>query len=328
MVAAVYVAVVLHHAGVAAGLCQSAYAGLFAHPVGKCAVEHLNEVVAHVAAHPFVEDSAQEIAPLLCGDREFCHRVARLAWCGEVPPVGMAVDALHDRCKLYVVAINLFKETIEVERIVGVVVVHHSHGVPLHTVAVEALDALHDLSPRGSAAGCATIFVVKLLRPVNRHAHQPAFVGKKPAPLVGEQRGVGLQAVVDDFAMGISLLQLHGSAIERQRAHECLAAVPSEQHLLHGLRVDVLVDEALKQLVAHHALALRIVEARFLKVVAVGAAQIAARTCGLEHHIQWAGKWVENLLHGGCGVECYGCSSEACSVLESPMMNSEKFTLP
>ena len=56
--------------------CMSALFGidasarLYAHPSGKCGIEELYEDFSHIVAHPFVEDVAHEMSPLLGADTE------------------------------------------------------------------------------------------------------------------------------------------------------------------------------------------------------------------------------------------------------------------
>ena len=60
-------------------------------------------------------------------------------------PVGMLVDALNDGRELYVVAPIVAEEMIEIQWIIGIIVVHHSHGVPFHLPFVEQSDAFQNL---------------------------------------------------------------------------------------------------------------------------------------------------------------------------------------
>lgn len=129
----------------------------------------------------------------------------------------------------------LLEEVIEIQRIVGVVVIDHRHSVPFHTVLFQQVDALHHLDERGLALLVLPIFVMELLRPVYGDTHQPVVLLEEPAPFVGEQRAVGLYTVVDGASVGVFPLQFHGSFVERERTHQCLSAVPSEQYLGHSL---------------------------------------------------------------------------------------------
>ena len=291
MVARVDVAVELHHAGMAARPCHGAHAGLFAHPVGQRGVEDLDVVCAHVLLDPQVEQTAEEVAPLFGADGEVGQRrVTAVGQRGQVASVAVGQDALHDGGKLDVVASQVLEEAVELVGIVGVVVVHHRHAVPLHPVLLQQVDALHHLVERGASLLVLAVLVVELLRAVDGDAHQPVVLLEEPAPLVGEQRAVGLDAVVDGASAGIFLLQLHGPLVERQGAHQRLSAVPGEEHLRHGLRLDVFFDELLQQLLAHHVLGIVLVEFGLFQVVTIVACQVAYGSYGFQHHVERFGE--------------------------------------
>ena len=95
---------------------------------------------------------------------------------------------------------------------------------------------------------------MELLRSVDAHAHQESVFAEEAAPLGREQRAVGLQAVVDVPAAGIVALQFERTAVEGEGTHQCLTAVPGEEHLRAGLCLDVFLDELFEQFVAQHVL--------------------------------------------------------------------------
>ena len=205
-------------------------------------------------------------------------------------PVAVGQDAFHDRGKLDVVAAQVPEEAVEFFGIVGVVVVHYCHTVPLHTVLLQQVDALHHLVEGGASLLVLAVFVVEFLRAVDGNTYQPVVLLEELAPLVGKHCSVGLYAVVDGASVGIFLLQLHGPFVERQGAHQRLSAVPGEEHLRHGLRVDVLFDELLQQFLAHHVLGVLPVQLGLLQVVAIVACQVAYGSYGLQHHVERFGK--------------------------------------
>ena len=252
MVATVDVAVILHHAGMAALLGKAAHTGLHAHPVGKCRVEYLHEYLAHIFLHPLVEQAAEKIAPLLGTHREVGKASVTLVGCCQMASVVVLEYALHYGRKLQVVASHILEKTVKFHGIIGIVVVDHRHSVPLHSVFIEQIDAIHHLAPRRASTLGAAILIVKLLRAIDRDAHKPVIFGKKSAPLIGEHRAVGLYAVVHHAAAGILSLQFHHATIERERTHQRLAAVPAKEHFVHGLRREILLYEAFEQFVGHY----------------------------------------------------------------------------
>ena len=56
----------------------------------------------------------------------------------------------------------LFEEIIEVQRIVGVVVIDHRHSVPFHTVLFQQVDALASLLTKEVAHLVLPVFVMEL----------------------------------------------------------------------------------------------------------------------------------------------------------------------
>jgi hypothetical protein len=61
--------------------------------------------------------------------------------------------------------------------------------------------------------------------------------------------------------------------------------MPCEHDLRHGLGVDILFHEPLKQGVAHGASALLVVEKLLFEIVAVFAMEVARGAGGLHHYI-------------------------------------------
>ena len=283
VVATIDVAVVFHDGCVSACACHGAYARWVAHPIAERGVEDLYKHAAHVLAHPFVEDGAEEVAPLFGADGEVGERkvgACVLDVC-KVAPVRVWTNSFNDGRELQVLATDALEEIIEFERVVGVEVVDNSHGVPVHAVLVEQAYALHDAMEGGKPCAIAAVLVVKLLRSVDRHAHQPTFAFEEFAPFVREQRAVGLNAIADDAPLSVALLQFHSALVEVERTHKWFTAVPREEHFALRLRTDVLLDEFFEQVVGKRLLPLFGIEMGFLKIVAIVASQIAARAYGL-----------------------------------------------
>lgn len=197
----------------------------------------------------------------------------------------MLGDTLDDGGELQVLAAIVAEEVIEVEGIVGIEVVDHCHGIPFDVVLLEQFDASLHLEKGGAMVGGAPILIVKLLGSIDRDAHEPLVVVEEAAPLVGEKRAIGLDAVADDAATTIISLQLEDSLIEGEGTHQRLASVPCEEHFGLCLCLDILANELLEELVAHDMTGLVGIEMTLLEVVAVTATQIAMRTCGFRHDV-------------------------------------------
>ena len=185
---------------------------------------------------------------------------------------------------------DFFEEMIEFKGIVGVEVIHYCHRVPFHSVLFQQVDALHHFDKGWSSKPVFAVFVMKLLRPVDRYAHQPIVLFEELAPFVGEQCAVGLYAVVNRPSVGVFLLQFHRFFVEGQRAHQGFSAVPGEQYLRHCLRIDIFFNELLQQFIAHHVFWIVYIQFGLLQIITIIACQVAYSPYGLEHYIKRFGK--------------------------------------
>ena len=66
---------------------------------------------------------------------------------------------------------------------------------------------------------------------------------EETTPFIVEQAAVGLNAIVYDASVGVLAMKVHGFAIETDRPHQRFATMPGKEHLLHGLRLYVLLGE-------------------------------------------------------------------------------------
>ena len=114
---------------------------------------------------------------------------------------------------------------------------------------------------------------------------------KELAPFVGEESAVGLDDIINLFAVGILLLKRQRLLVEVDGAHQRLTSVPGKEHLRHGLCLDVLPGELLQHLVGHQMSGSVLVKMVLFQIITVFASQVAMGTCGLQHHIQGLGKW-------------------------------------
>lgn len=298
MVAGIDIAIVLDDTGMTAVGSQGAESGRQVHPVGKCGVEDLDEELTDIATHPLVEHGTEEVAPLLRGDAHGgeghivvvggCQKGVRVGLLLGVGGVAVAMASLDDGCELKEAAAELVaEELIEACGLLDREIVDDCHGVPLDAIAVEEVDALGDQSEGGFAGGRAAVGIVPRLRSVDGHTDEPVLIAQKATPVWGEEGAIGLYAVFDMATLGIVSLQLDGTPIEGEGAHERLAAMPREEHVGRGLGLDILPDEELQGVVGHDVPLLGGIETgRLLEIVAVVARQIAMRPGRLRHDIE------------------------------------------
>ena len=169
MVATINVAIIFHNGCMTATARHGTYAWLMAHPIAEGGIEDLHKHLAYVVAHPFVENCTEEIAPLHRTHTEIRERKvgAFVLNVRQMSAIGMAMNAFNDGGELQIATAYALKEIIKLQGIVGIKVVDHRHGVPLHAMLVEQTNALHHLMERGQTGTSATVFVVKLLRTIN-----------------------------------------------------------------------------------------------------------------------------------------------------------------
>ena len=72
------------------------------------------------------------------------------------------------------------------------------------------------------------------------------------APLIRNQRTIGLDTIIDLMPPGIPPFQLERMFVKGYRAHECLSTMPCKQHLRHRLCLDVLLDEPFQEILRDH----------------------------------------------------------------------------
>ena len=207
VVAGINIAIVLHHSRMTAFLGISTDAGRNTHPVCQRAVENLNEDFAHILPYPLIENCTEKVAPLLRRNR--CLAQRNLILVGKTcqgTAILMSGQSLNDRCELQKLTAVFLEEAVELQRMIGIIGIHHRHRIPFYPVFLQQFDALHHLLPRWFSRSRQPVMVMIRLRTIDRDAYQPMVLGEKLAPFIGQQRAVGLNYVVDAPASSILLL--------------------------------------------------------------------------------------------------------------------------
>lgn len=115
----------------------------------------------------------------------------------------MSGQSLNDRCELQKLTAVFLEEAVELQRMIGIIGIHHRHRIPFYPVFLQQFDALHHLLPRWFSRSRQPVMVMIRLRTIDRDAYQPMVLGEKLAPFIGQQRAVGLNYVVDAPASSI-----------------------------------------------------------------------------------------------------------------------------
>ncbi len=138
----------------------------------------------------------------------------------------------------------------------------------------QQFNSLHHPVKRGATHLVATIFVVKILWPVDRDANEKVILFKEFTPIIVQQGAVGLNGIVYLPSTAIFFLQFYRLPVKGEGPHQRFTAMPGEHHLRHGLRFNILLNKTFKKFFAHHLMLVRI-EAGLFQVVAIVAIEIA-----------------------------------------------------
>jgi hypothetical protein len=145
----------------------------------------------------------------------------------------------------------------------------------------------HDLIVRRLAAPGDPKTVMQPFRSVAAQADEEVVLLEKGRPLGIEQCAVGLQIVLDPLErLLVRRLQRHHLAEEIQPQQGRLPALPGEDHLVPGLRLDVLTDVLLEHVIGHSRDARLLEQLVFMQVIAIGAVEIARRADRLDHRME------------------------------------------
>ena len=146
--------------------------------------------------------------------------------------------------------------------------------------------AAHHLVERSLAALVDAIGVVQLARAVDAQADEELVRLEEGAPLVVEQRAVGLDRVRRPAVRALVAFDVLDRALEEVEAHQRrLAALPGDDDLRPRLRLEQLADVGLEQLVRHPEPAAR-VEHLLREEEAVLAVEVADGAGRLGEHME------------------------------------------
>ena len=142
------------------------------------------------------------------------------------------------------------------------------------------------MSKVGLAALVDAVRVVQRGRSVDADPDEELVLGEQLAPLVGEQRAVGLDGVLHGLVGPAVLLDEGQGAAEEVDAHQRrLAALPRDRDLRAGLRLEQLADVGVEHLVGHAEPVARI-QRLLRQEEAVLAVEVADRARRLGQHVE------------------------------------------
>ena len=144
----------------------------------------------------------------------------------------------------------------------------------------------HEVERRFGVLRDPVVFV-DLARAVDAEPDEESMFLQEAGPVFVEQRAVGLQVVLDALpGLGVLLLQRDHLLEEAESEQRRLAALPREHDFLTRDALDVVLDEALEDLVRHVATARSAGQYALAEVEAVRAVEVAGRACGFGHDVE------------------------------------------
>ena len=211
---------------------------------------------------------------------------------------------LDHRHKLHKSAADLTQKKIRLQFPAFAGVVDRGHRVELNSFPFKNIQTAHHPVEGREAALVLAVLVVNILGAVQGYSHKEIVLAEEPRPFPVEERAVGLDGVVDDFAIGIFLLKFQSLAVEVQPQHQRLATVPVEGHFRHSVRADIFLNHFFEHRFGHAGL-LAAVDLGLVEVVAIFAVQIAERPGGLDHDVERhrSGK-ADGVPEGQCLFKC------------------------
>ena len=173
------------------------------------------------------------------------------------------------------------KEAVDRPSVMLVGGIDGTQDVEIDLVTAQRLPALHHQIEGALAATVQPVGVVQLARAVHTQADQKVVLLEEAAPVVIQQKAVGLEGVFDRLAGLAVLLDQLDRMLKKFKFHQRrLAALPGHRDVGHAVRFEQLADVGLERGRRHPAPVVRV--ERFLgQEEAVGAVDVASRAAGL-----------------------------------------------
>jgi hypothetical protein len=149
---------------------------------------------------------------------------------------------LRDRNGRHESTPDLLQKPINLKWTCGVIAVYHCQLIEFDRVLLQFLESAQDAIKRRCAILIHAMAIMQIRLPVDQQADQEAMFRHELAPIVVNQSAVGLQRIMDDLALRITLLQFYHLAEEFHSKQRWLASLPREVHLFSRLGGNVLLD--------------------------------------------------------------------------------------
>ena len=254
-VATIQVAILLNHTTMATYGFVYTQSGWAVGQVANGCLDYLHILAPHIATAPLVENGTEELAVgfgLNGEGRQVARLMAIDAW-GQSHILSAIIlrQTFYHWQKLHVVA-ESSQKLIHLGSMRGVGGIHGGEGIKLYAVFQQQVEPMHGATEGALAPCILAIDVVQMLGTVDADADTELMIAEELAPVVGEQRAVGLQRVQHVAVLAILLLQCHGALKEGDAAHGWLATMPGKLYLgISSVDIYHLTDIVLEHLIRH-----------------------------------------------------------------------------
>ena len=182
---------------------------------------------------------------------------------------------------------NGLEKAIDLKAMITVMIIDDRQGIEINLILFQPLNGGHDLFKGWSSPFGNPVTIMQMLRAVNGDSHQEAILSKKPRPLVINQQAIGLNAVINRFAITVTLLVLHDGLEKIQTTDGWLPPLPDKTDLRQvGLSLYLLFDVLTKRCIIHTHGHLLAIDRFLLQVKAIVTGHIALEAAWLSHDME------------------------------------------
>lgn len=170
----------------------------------------------------------------------------------------------------------VLEESVDVERAPCIHPIDDAQRIERHFMTMEKLCGGNDFVECGFAVLGDTILIVKFFWAVNAEANQESVLLEKGRPLLIEQSAIGLKIVLDALiGFLVSLLKRHDLLEKLDAEQGGFSALPSKNHFIAILALNVLSDVCFENLVGDPELGGTREQFLLVQVIAIPAVKIA-----------------------------------------------------
>ena len=221
------------------------------------------------------------------------------SWQRETP---FCVQALDGRNELHPGGAGFVPEkAVDLEGVISVEPIDGGQDIIFHPMLLQQPQASHHPVKGWLAALVHPVGIMQLPGPVDTDADEKIVLAEELAPVVVQERAVGLHGVLEGHARPLVLvLEINGPPVKIEAHQGGFAALPGHRHLIGAMGLDELPDILFQHLISHAKMTAG-VEPLFVQKKAIRAVQVANRPGRLGQYVN-AGGQVFSSHAGALGV--------------------------